>query len=158
MDQDDVLEHDSYLDGGSASDAGLAFGQRVDSQSEDMDITAQPSEAESYSGRPMESQDARHHRDNPDPTWGEGENETAKRRRLYPKVWPYTVPAPQRVDNRWYQGEDMMDPNEVAPPARRVGQPNVDESIGGDQRHALTPNRPTRQHSYYDRELRWRVI
>ncbi len=105
----------------------------------------------------MESQDARHHRDNPDPTWGKGENETAKRRRLYPKLRPYTIPAPQRVDNRWYQGEDMMDPNEVAPPARRVGQPNVDGSIKGDQRHALTPNRPTWQHFYHDRELHRRV-
>ncbi len=51
----------------------------------------------------------------------------------------------------------MIDPNEVSPPARRVGQPNVDGSIGGDQRHALTPNRPTRQYSYYDRELCRRV-
>ncbi len=34
-----------------------------------------------------------------------------------------------RVDNE-YQGEDVMDPSEVAPPARRVGQPNVDGSIG----------------------------
>ncbi len=67
MDQDEVLEHDTYLDGGSTSDAGMVFGQRVDSQSKDMDITAQPSEAESYSGRPMESQDARHHHGHPDP-------------------------------------------------------------------------------------------
>ncbi len=48
MDQDEVQEHNTYLDGGSTSDAGLAFGQRADSQSEDMDITAQPSEAESF--------------------------------------------------------------------------------------------------------------
>ncbi len=100
MDQDEVLGHDTHLDWGSTSDAGLAFGQRADSQSKDMDITAQPSEAESFSGRPMESQDAWHHRDNPGPTWGEGENEAAKRRRLYPKVRPYTIPAPQGVDNR----------------------------------------------------------
>ncbi len=46
-----------------------------------------------------------------------------------------------------------MDLNEVASPACRVGQPNVDGSIGGDQRHALTPNRPTQQHFHYDREL-----
>ena len=116
MDQDEVLEQDTYLDGGSTSDAGMAFGQRVDSQSEDMDITAQPSEAESSSGRPMESQDARHHRGHPDPTWCEEENETAKRRRLYPKLQLYTVPAPQEVDSGWYQGEDVMDPNEVPPP------------------------------------------
>ena len=104
MDQDEVLEHDTYLDGGSTSDAGLAFGQRVDSQSEDMDPTAQPLEAESYSGRPMESQDVRHHRGNSDSTWSEEENETAKHRRLYPKVRLYTVPAWQEVDNGWYQG------------------------------------------------------
>ncbi len=82
MDQDEVLGHDTHLDGGSTSDAGLAFEQRADSQSEDMDITAQPSEAESFSGRPMESQDTPYHHDNPDPTWGDGENEMAKRRRL----------------------------------------------------------------------------
>ncbi len=157
MDQDEVLGHDTHLDWGSTSDAGLAFGQRADSQSKDMDITAQPSEAESFSGRPMESQDARHHSDNPGPMWGEGENETAKRRRLYPKVRPYAIPALQRVDNRRYQGEDVMDPTEVAPPACRVGQPNVDGSIGGDQRHPLTPNRSTWQHFYYDRELCRRV-
>ncbi len=50
-----------------------------------------------------------------------------------------------------------MDPNDVAPPARRVGLPNVDSSIGGDQRHALPPAHPTRRHFYYDRELRRRV-
>ncbi len=157
MDQDDVLGHDTYLDGGSASDTGVASRRVADSQSEDMDITAQPSEPESYSGRPMETQDARRSRDNPGPAWGEGENETAKRRRLYPKVRPYAVPAPARVDSGWYQGEDVMDPSEVASPACRVGQPNVDGSIGGDQRNALPPNRPTRQYSYYGRELHRRV-
>ncbi len=39
MDQDKVLGHDAYLDEGSASDAGVAFGQRTDSQSEAMDAT-----------------------------------------------------------------------------------------------------------------------
>ncbi len=116
MDKDDVLGHDTYLDGGSASDTGMASRRVADSQSEDMDITAQRSEPETYFGRPMESQDARHNCGNPDPTWGEGENEAAKRRQLYPKVRPYTVPAPQRVDNGWYQGEDVMDPSEVASP------------------------------------------
>ena len=66
----------------------MASRWKADSQSEDVDITAEHSEPEGYSGRPMESQDARHHRDNPDPTWGEGENETANRRRLYLKVQP----------------------------------------------------------------------
>ncbi len=51
----------------------------------------------------------------------------------------------------------MMDPNDVAPPARRVGLPNVDGSIGGDNRYALPPPRPARQNFYYDRELPRRV-
>ena len=50
MDQDDVLGHDTYLDGGLVSDTGIASGRVADFQSEDMDTTAQPSEAESYSG------------------------------------------------------------------------------------------------------------
>ncbi len=125
MDQDNVLGHDTYLDGGLVRDPGMASGRMTDFQSEDMDMTAQPSGAESYSEQPMESQDARHSRGNPDPTWGEGENETAKCRRLYPKVWPYIVPVPQRIDSGWYQGEDLMDPGEVASLARRVGRPNV---------------------------------
>ena len=157
MDQDEVLEHDAHLDEGSASDAGLAFGQRTDSQSEDMDVTVRYSDSEGHSGQPMETQDARHSRGNPELSWGEGENKTARRRRLYPKVRPYMVPVRQDIDNGWYQGEDMMDPNDVAPPARRIGLLNVDGSIGGDQRYALPPARPTRQNFYYDRELRWRV-
>ncbi len=105
----------------------------------------------------MESQNARRSRDNPEPTWGEGENEAAQRRRLYPKVRPYAVPAPARVDNGWYQGEDLMDPGEVASPAHRVGRPNVDGSIRGDQGNALPPNRTGRQYSYYDRGLHRQV-
>ncbi len=92
----------------------------------------------------METQDARYSRGNPESAWGEGENETARRRRLYPKVRPYTVSVQPDADNGWYQGEDVMDPNEVVPPARTIGLPNVDGSIGGDQRHALPPTRPTR--------------
>ncbi len=137
MDQDDVLGHDTYLDGGLVSDTGIASKRVADSQSEDMDTTAKPSGAESYSGRPIESQDARRSRGNPEPTWGEGENEAAQHRRLYPKVQPYAIPAPQRVDNGWYQREDLMDPGEVASPACRVGRPNVDGSIGGDQGNAI---------------------
>ncbi len=57
-------------------------------------------------------------------------------------------------DNVWYQGEDVMDPGEVPSPVRSVGQPNVDGSIGGNQGNALPPNCPTRQYSYYGRELR----
>ncbi len=78
IDPDDVLGHETYLDGGLASVTGITSGRIVDFQSEDMDTTAQPSEAESYSGQPMESQDARRSRGNPDPTWGEGENEAAQ--------------------------------------------------------------------------------
>ncbi len=99
MDQDDVLGRDTYPDGGLASDPGMASRRMTDFQSEDMDTTAQRSGAESCSGRPMGSQDARHSRDNPDPTWGEGENETAKCRRLYPKIRPYAVPTPVRIDS-----------------------------------------------------------
>ena len=121
MDKDKVLGRDTYLDGGLASDPGMASGRMTDFQSEDMDTTAQPSGAESYSERPMGSQDVWHSHGNSDPMWGEGENETAKRRRLYPKVRPYTVPVPQRIDSGWYQGVDLMDPGEVASPAHRVG-------------------------------------
>ncbi len=157
MDQDETLDHGVPLDEGLASEVGLAFGQRTDSQSEDMDVTNRYSESEGLSGLHMETLDARYGRGNPEPTWGEGENEAAKRRCLYPKVRPYTVPVQQDINNGWYQGEDMMDPNDAAPPAHRVGLPNVDGSIGGDQRHALPPARPTRQHSYYGRELLRRV-
>ncbi len=135
----------------------------------------------------METQDARYSRGNPWPNWGEGENETARRRRMYPKVrpytvsvyqdiangWyqgetarrrrmypkvrPYTVSVYQDIANGWYQGEDMMDSNDVAPPAHRVGLPNVDGSIGGDNGYALPPPWPAQQNFYYDRELRRRV-
>ncbi len=79
MDQDNVLGRNYLFGRGLTSDPGMASGRMTDFQSEDMDTTAQPSGAESYSERPMESQDARHSHGNPDPTWGEGENETAKR-------------------------------------------------------------------------------
>ena len=157
MDQDEVLGHDAHLNEGSTSDAGMAFGQRTDSQSEDMDVTVRFSDSEGHFGQPMETQDARYGRDHPELLWGEGENEAAKRRRLYPKVQPYTVPVQREIGNGWYQGEDLMDPNDVAPPARRVGLPNVDGSIGGDHRHALPPPRQTRQNFYYGRELPRRV-
>ncbi len=157
MDQDEVLGHDAYLDEGSASDAGVAFGQKTDSQSEAMDATGIYSDSEGHSGQPMETQDARYSRGNPEPNWGEGENETARRRRMYPKVRPYTVSVYQDIANGWYQGEDMMDSNDVAPPAHRVGLPNVDGSIGGDNGYALPPPRPAQQNFYYDRELRRRV-
>ena len=63
----------------------MAFGQTTDSQSEAMDVTGLYSEPEGFSGQPMETQDARYSRDDPESTWGEGESETAKRRRKYPK-------------------------------------------------------------------------
>ncbi len=50
MDPDAVLEHDTYLDGGPASNTGATSGTVNDFQDEEMDTTAQPSEAESYSG------------------------------------------------------------------------------------------------------------
>ncbi len=157
MDENEVLGHDAHLDEGSTSEAGLAYGQRTDSQSEHMDVNVRFSDSEGPSGQPMETQDARYSHGNPELSWGEGENETAKRRRLYPKVWPYMVPVYQDIDNGWYQEEDLMDPNDVAPPACRAGLPNVDGSIGGDHRYALPPPRPSRQNIYYGRELRRRV-
>ncbi len=86
MDQDDVLGRDTYLDRGSASDTGIAPERINDFQYEEMDTTAQPSGAESYSDQPMQSQDELYPRGSPDSDWGEGENETAKRHQLYPKV------------------------------------------------------------------------
>ncbi len=63
----------------------MAFGQTTDSQSEAMDVTGLYSEPEGFSGQPMETRDAWYSRDDPESTWGEGESETAKRRRKYPK-------------------------------------------------------------------------
>ncbi len=154
MDQDEVLEHDNRLEEGITSDAGVAFGQTTDSQSEVMDVTGLYSEPEGFSEQPMETQDARYDRDASEPTWGEGENEMAKRRRKYPKVRPYAVPARQEIDNGWYQGEDIMDPNDVDPPVCRLGLPNVDGSIGGDAKYALPPPRQSRSNFYYSREWR----
>ncbi len=88
MDQDKVLEHDAHLDEGSASEAGLAFGQRTDSQSEEMDVTTRYLEHESYSGQPMETQDARYSRGNPESKWGERETEMAKRKVPNPRYGP----------------------------------------------------------------------
>ncbi len=157
MDQDDVLEHNASLDEDSAYEAGMAYGQTTDSQSEAMDVVGAGSELEGFSDRPMDAQDARHDRDRHEPTWDEGESETAKRRRKYPKVRPYTVPVRQEINNGWYQWEDLLDPSEVAPPARRVGLPNVDGSIGGDTRYALPPPRESRSNFYYNRELHRQV-
>ena len=50
-----------------------------------------------------------------------------------------------------------MDPCEVASSARRVRQPNVDGSIGGDQGKPLPPNRSNRQYYHHGRDLRRRV-
>ncbi len=99
MDQDDVLGHDTYLDRDLASDTGAAPGRISGFHSEEMDTTAQPSEVESCSDRPMESQDAQYIRSGPDSNWGEGESEMARRRRLYPKVPPYVIPVPPRINS-----------------------------------------------------------
>ncbi len=151
MDQDDILGRDTYLDGGLASDTGAAPERINGFQSKEMDTTAQPSGAESYSDRPMGSQDAR------DSDWGEGENETAKRHRLYPKLRPYMIPVPSGIDNGWYQAEDLMDTREVALPAHRVGRPNVDGSILGDRVSPLPPKRSGRQYYHNGRELRRQI-
>ncbi len=156
MDQDDVLGHDTYPDRGLPSDTGVAPERISDLYSEEMDTTAQPSEVESYSDRPMKSQDARYARSGPDSDWGEGESETARCRRLYPKIQPYVIPAPSGIDNGWYREEHLMDPREVASPARRVGRPNVDRFIGGDKGSPLPPKCPGQQYYHNNRELsRW---
>ncbi len=153
MDQDDVLGRDTHLDGGLANDAGVAPGRISGFQSEEMDTIAQPPKVESCSDRPRESQDVWYNRSSPDSDWGDGESQTARRRRLYPKVPPYVIPVPPRINSGWYQKEDLMDPREVASPARRVGRLNVDGSIGGDKGHSLPPRRPGRLYSHYIREL-----
>ncbi len=132
MDQDNILGHDTYLDRGLASDTGAASGRASDFQSEEMDTATQPSEVESYSDRPRESQDAWYTRNGPDSNWGEGESETARHRRLYPKIQPYVIPTPSGIDNGGCQEEDLMDPREVASPVCRVGRPNIDGSVGSD--------------------------
>ncbi len=109
MDQDDVLGHDTHLDRGLASDTGVAPGRISDFQSQEIDTMAQPSEVESYFDQPMGSQDAWYDRSMTDSDWGKGESETARRRRLYPKIQPYVIPAPPGIDNGWYQEEDPMD-------------------------------------------------
>ncbi len=78
MDQDDVLGHDTYLDGGVASDTGAAPGRISGFQSKEMDTMAQPLEVESYSDQPMERQDVWYVRSGPDSDWSEGESEMAR--------------------------------------------------------------------------------
>ncbi len=114
---------------------------------------AHPSEVESYSDRPMDSQDSRYIRSGPDSDWGDGESEMAKRRRLYPKILPYVIPTPTGVDNMWFREEDLIDPREVASPAHRVGRPNVDRSIGKDKGNPLPLKRPGRQYFHEEREM-----
>ena len=146
MDQNETLDHGIPLDEGSASEVGLAFGQRTDSQSEDMDVTNRYSESEGLSGLPMETQDARYGHGNPGPTWDEGENETAKRRRLYPKVRPYMVPVRQDIDNGWYQREDMMDPNDVGSPCDTDVNPcAVPVDLICHRSHVIVPSSPCAQ-------------
>ncbi len=153
MDQDDILGRDTYLDGGSASDTGIAPERINGFQSKDMDTTAQPSGAESYSDPLMESQDTRYACSSPESDWGEGENEAAKRRQLYLQVQPYAISVPPGIDNGSYLMEDLMDPRDVASPACRVGRPNVNSSIGGDKRHSLHPERSGRQYYHNGRKL-----
>ncbi len=57
MDQSDTLGHPNHSAGGVACNASVALGGMSDFQSEDMDTTAQPSEAESHSDLPTTSQD-----------------------------------------------------------------------------------------------------
>ncbi len=141
MDQSDNLGHGVQSTGGTVSDASVAPGGGSDLPSEEMDTTAQPSETESHSSLPTTSQGARSHRSGPfDYGWGGGEeDEMSRRHRLYLKVLPYMVPHVAMVQNGWYQGEDCMNPTEVAPSVCRPGKPNMDGSIGGHKAHPLPP-------------------
>ncbi len=81
----------------------------------------------------------------------------ARHHRLYPKIQPYVIPTPTGTNDGWYQWEDLMDPREVASPARSVGRPNIDGSIGGDKGHSLPPKRPGQRYFHNNRELSRRV-
>ncbi len=139
MDQADTLGPYTYSAEGIASDTGIAPSRTSDFHSEDMDTTAQPSEVESCSDRPINSQDTRYAHSGPDSDWGDGESEAAKHCCMYPKILPYLIPTPTQIQNRWYREEDLMDPCEAASPTYRVGKSNTDGSIGGDKGHPLPP-------------------
>ena len=59
MDQSDMPGHGIHSAGGAASNANAVLGGTSDFQSEVMDTTAQPSEAESHSDLPTANQDTR---------------------------------------------------------------------------------------------------
>ncbi len=61
MDQADTLGHGVHSTEGATSNASAVLGGMSDFQSEDMDTTAQPSEAESHSDLPTMSHDTRSH-------------------------------------------------------------------------------------------------
>ena len=116
MDQSDTLGHGVQPTGDLARNASAVLGGMSDFQSEDMDTTAQPSEAESHSDIPTTNQDARSHQVGPpDSAWGEGESETSQCHRQYPTIPPHLVSGGEMVENRWYEGEYIMDPREVVP-------------------------------------------
>ncbi len=87
----------------------------------------------------MNSQDARYTRSGPDSDWGDGESKASKCRCMFPKILPYLIPTPTRIQNRWFLEDDLMDPREAASPMHRVGRPNTDGSVGGDKGHPLPP-------------------
>ena len=141
MDQSDTLGHGIHSASGSVSDASAALSGMSDFQPEDMDTAAQPSEVESHSDLPMTGQDTQPRCSGPpDSEWGEGESEASKHHCQYPKISPYLVVGKELAQNRWYEGEDIMDPRQVASPVCRMGSPNVDGSIGGDKGYPLPPD------------------
>ncbi len=65
MDQSDTLDHGIHPAGGAVRVASAALGGISDFQSEDIDTTAQPSEAERHSDKPMTSQNTWFHHSGP---------------------------------------------------------------------------------------------
>ncbi len=158
MDQSDTLGHGLQPTGDVASNASVALVGMSHFQSEDMDTTAQPSEAESHSDIPTTGQYARSRQVGPpDSAWGEGESETSRRHRQYSKIPLYLVFSGEMIENWWFEGEDIMNPREVATPVHRVGKPNIDGSIGGDKGYPLPHGRPDREYFHGDRELIRRI-
>lgn len=80
---------------------------------------------------------------------GEEEDEATRRRCIYPKIRIYFLPKIVKVNSGWYEGENCMDPTEVAPPVHRMGRPNLDGSMGGYKAHALTLLLEDRTYFYY---------
>ena len=86
-----------------------------------------------------------------------GEKGKARHHRQYTKIQLYLNPSGEIVQNRWYEGEDIMDPREVASPIHRVESPNIDGSIGGDKGYPLPAGRPDWEYIHNNKEFFRRV-